>query len=463
MSTVLRGGVFPAGTSVSVYPASSRPLDGQPAGTAVATATVDSSLAVTFSLAPGAYVAHAVVGGADRYSRFLVEDAAVAAAPKVAGVLFSGHSVIEGGPGDTTGAMVANRMTTKYCSLLGASENNIGKGSAGLQIDNSTNSTSGVPTVPWSTSGGWTGIFKALKWSTMAKTSTPLLSPLQVAVLMHAYGDMAITGAENFAAKFKPLLRATLNVLRCGAAYAYDDATIAYSGGTGSTIAATNFSRSGSVHQFATAGGTATITVPSWYPGGLPIDVGGIWVVGGKNFEVEVTINGTRKAAYDLDVAALIDGPAGNNPEWQPWQIRIPASELAAGENTIVLTFVASGTWQAAWFDYWQIESQEPPVIQLAEMYYPETYSDFWLTATPMNAAAVDACNAACEEVAAEYADGRVRFVTGFDAVMSSGGRFQSDGIHPNALGAAELAAVLYDDLMAAGLTPERLARTGVA
>lgn len=394
------------------------------------------------------------------------ETQAASRSAQVAGVLFSGHSVIEGGPGDTTGAMAANRMTTKYCSLLGASENNIGKGSAGLQIDNSTNSTTGVPTVPWSTSGGWTGIFKAMKWSTMAKTSTPLLSPLQVAVLMHAYGDMAITGSANFAAKFKPLLRAVLNVCRCGAAYAYDDATIEYSGGTGSTISATNFSRSGSVHQFAAAGGTATISVPAFYPGGLPIDVGGIWVVGGKNTKVEVTINGTRKTTLDLDIAALIDGPAGNNPEWQPWQIRIPASELAAGANTILLTFVASGSWQAAWFDYWQIEAQEPPIIQLPEMYYPLTYSNFWLTDTPMNAAAVDACNVACAEVAAEYTDGRVRFVTGFDDVMNpvvGTSRFQSDGIHPNALGAALLAAVLHEDLLDAGLTAERLAVTGVA
>lgn len=395
-----------------------------------------------------------------------VRGAAGPTMPQVAGVLLSGHSVIEGGPNDTGGAMLANRMSSKYCSLLGASENNIGKGSAGLQIDNSTNSTTGVPTIPWGTSGGWTGLFKALAWGTMSKSSTPLLSPLQVAVLMHAYGDMAITGAANFAAKFKPLLRAALNVCRCGAVYPYNHGSIAYSGGTGSTISATNFSRSGSVHQFATAGGTVTITVPSWYPGGLPIDVGGIWVVGGKNCKVEVTINGTRKSAYDLDIAALIDGPAGNNPEWQPWQIRIPASELAAGTNTIVLTFVASGTWQAAWFDYWQIEAQETPVVQLPEMYYPLSYTNFWLSGTPMNSAAVDACNAACSEVAAEYADGRVRFVTGFNDVMNPGSgmsRFQPDDIHPNALGAAELAAVLWNDLIDAGLTAERLARTGVA
>ena len=34
---------------------------------------------------------------------------------------------------------------------------------------------------------------------------------------------------------------------------------------------------------------------------------------------------------------------------------------------------------------------------------------------------------------------------------------------HPNALGAAELAAVLWEDLMASGLTAGQLARTGVA
>ena len=248
--------------------------------------------------------------------------------PRFTSLLSAGHSVIEGG-NDTGGAQVANRMTTRLRNLLGISEaapanvydpgeTNVGKGSAGLLIDDSTNSTTGVPAIPWSTSGGWVSIAKKLLLATQARTGLPILSPVQLAVLMHAYGDMAILGPTNFDAVARPVLRAVLRRLRAGAFYKADHASIVYAGGTNSQIAAANYSMGGIVRQFATANGTATITVPAWYPGGLPIDVGGTYTVGASNFKVEVTVNGARKAALDVDVAAFPDAVAGNNPEWLP-------------------------------------------------------------------------------------------------------------------------------------------------
>ena len=128
-----------------------------------------------------------------------------------------------------------------------------------------------------------------------------------------------------------------------------------------------------------------------------------------------------------------------------------------------MLTFVASGTWEAAFFDYWAIEAEEPPIVLLPEMYYPLTYSNFWLTGTPMNAAAVDQVNAAVRTIAAEFPDGRCLYVDGFNEVMNPGSgttRFQPDGIHPNVLGAGELAGVLFAALSP---TAAQLASTGAA
>lgn len=381
--------------------------------------------------------------------------------PCVTGILSAGHSVIEGS-GDTGGSQAANRMTARLALLLGATETNIGKGSMPLFADNSTNSTTGVPAaVTWGTSGGWVSLFKQIVWSTQARAGLPM-SPVQVAVFMQSLADMAVAGPTYFTAFHRPMLRAAINVMRCGAVYEEDHATVVHSGGSSS--AATNYSRGGTLRAF-TAPGTTTISVPAAYPGSLPIDVGGVYVNGATNVKVEVTVNSVRKTSLDLDINALPTPPQGNNPEWSPWQIRIPVSELNAGANTIVLTYVNSGgSFDAAFFDYWQVEAIEPPIILLPEHYYwaPGSYANYWGTATPMTDATVDAVNTLVESVAAEYSDGRVVYVPGInDAINPPGGtaRLQSDGVHPNALGAAAAAAVLYEALPT--LTPALLASTG--
>lgn len=75
MSVTLRGGAFPVGTVVSVYPASSKQLDGPPSGSAVTSGTVDSTGAVSLDPGEGSWVAYALVGSAHRYVGFLVEPA----------------------------------------------------------------------------------------------------------------------------------------------------------------------------------------------------------------------------------------------------------------------------------------------------------------------------------------------------------------------------------------------------
>ena len=157
--------------------------------------------------------------------------------PQVTGILSAGHSVIEGS-GDTADDQAANRMTSRLALLLGATEVNIGNGAMPLFADNSTNSTTGVPAaVTWGTTGGWVSLFKQIIWATQARAGLPM-SPLQVAVFMQSLSDMAVTGTTYFDSFHRPMLRAAINVMRCGAVYEEDHATVVHSGGTSS--AATN-------------------------------------------------------------------------------------------------------------------------------------------------------------------------------------------------------------------------------
>jgi hypothetical protein len=63
--------IFPVGTSVSAYRASQRSAAvGAPGATAADTRTVQADGTLTFTVAPGQYVAYANVGGVDRYINF---------------------------------------------------------------------------------------------------------------------------------------------------------------------------------------------------------------------------------------------------------------------------------------------------------------------------------------------------------------------------------------------------------
>lgn len=350
-----------------------------------------------------------------------------------------GHSIVEGGD-DTWGPQFPNRFTSRLASRLRAQEHNFAKGASALCCDNEPNR----PGALWATEGGWVTVVQTALAE--ARTKAPVLCPRQLVVLMNGHMEWAIAGPERTPALYPVVLRTVLRRLRAGAVYEDDHPSVRVLGPHERFEGRTRNSGTG-LTLLTGERTTVDITVPDWYPGGLAVDVAGVFGEGAKA-DVIISLDGEVLGTHEVTKipSATVDAP---NPEMSPWSYRIPGDRLSAGSHQIRLEYVNVEGWGS--FDYWQIEAQQPPLILLPEA--PD-FPGAWDTApvkSNFNVSSEDreVIDALQRAVAREFEDGSVQYVPLQDLWDPDAPLYSDDLLHPNAYGSDLIAERLYDWVVA--------------
>lgn len=377
--------------------------------------------------------------------------------PPVSKLLVVGHSIPAG---QNENALTGNRFPSVVARLIGATETNVAVGGSALCTDNIANRANAF----WTTSGGWVTAMAANAPNRSAQTdfSGNVTSPLQAVILMHGYNDLGVIGppGQNLANKaaaggvfdttFPPAMVATINRLRAGhLAYVWNgtDSGGALRGATvfdanwtkfaGTGITSTGFA---AFPTAATVGATATITVPSWYPGGLPID---LLFVGSLNNQGSWTIKCDGTTIGTCDGTQILATSDTTTREQTPYSFRVPASALAAAGSHTIQALFAGGT--APYLDSWTIEASTPPLVVIPKMY--KMQQDQSPSGNLASSAAANygvkntdilALNTVLDGIAAGYADGRVITVDTDSIIAQNASLLQTgaDQIHPSMTGA---------------------------
>lgn len=363
-----------------------------------------------------------------------------------------GHSVVEGGD-DTWGPQFPNRFSSRLASRLRAQELNFSKGASALCTDNEPNREGAL----WATEGGWVTVVQTAV--SEARTAPPLLCPRQLVVLMNGHMEVAIAGPERTPDLYPGVLRTVLRRLRAAAVYEDDHASVRILGPSERVETRTRNSGSG-ITLLHGDQATVDIDVPAWYPGGLAIDVAGIYYEDAAA-DVIVSVDGEQIGTFEG--TKLAPATVGHEcPEISPWSYRITGDKLSPGAHKIRLEYVNVKQWGA--FDYWQIEAIQPPLILLPEA---PRMPGLWDTApikSNFNVSEEDriVVDALQRGVAREFTDGSVVYVPIQDLLDPDQPLYTEDDLHPNALGADLIAERLYDAVVA-NWTRDHARGTGTA
>jgi hypothetical protein len=343
-----------------------------------------------------------------------------------------GHSITAGGGASSTNY----RYTTRVAQMLHAQENNKAIGGAILS---------------WGTTGstGDGGYAWFLQNATNTRTAAPYLPNSPAYVIGYGLNDLAALGSSGLT-PFDSALRTVIARARAGAVFeAETAANITFAQGGGASNGWSNVgcfgACSGTDFKFSSVNGnTFTINVPSDFPGGA-IDVGLIANADGTggvvNFTTDAVGSGsidTRNAGASAHTTGLVKRFTG----------------LSAGAHTIVGT-IASATGLVN-IDYWEIESTTPPIVVLPTNPKPVDYSLWNTWPFQPNDSDVSILNNHIRSIAAEF-DSSVVIADMENTLQKDPANFFSDKTHPNDIGNAKLAAVLYKALSTANINSDAL------
>jgi hypothetical protein len=372
-------------------------------------------------------------------------------APRITKLFVPGNSYGVGQ--NEVAAGTGNRIPTVMAGLIGATETNIAVGSSSLCNDNGSNRASAT----WPTSGGWVTMFTNALLKPARTRASQLLSQLQVVAMMHnGFNDMSLIGAPGNTVATQPAaggvfdntypraLRAAIARLRCGH-YGYN-----WNGSDGGTTGGVvtydvNFTKAVNVTVSSTGqavfasviGSTLTLTLPSWYPGGLAVDL--FFVSSNTNNGTwTIAVDGVTHGTHDTTTAIPT---VGSNPEHMPTNYRIPGTALAAGSRVITAT-IATNNGGGQYFDCWTIEAMVPPLIVIDKQprvpagTYPSPPGNL-ASNQPVNynwtEADIIALNQRLDVAASEWLDGRVIAVDTDPLGGTLASNFQADNVHPAA------------------------------
>ncbi|MBO9533543.1 MAG: hypothetical protein J7513_11280 [Solirubrobacteraceae bacterium] len=350
-----------------------------------------------------------------------------------------GHSIVDGGE-DTYGPQWDNRFSSRLAARLRAKELNFAKGASALCCDNEPNR----PGALWATEGGWVTVVQTAL--SEPRVREPLVCPRQLVILMNGHMEWAIAGPERTPKLYPGVLRTVLRRLRSAAVYEDDDPSVRVLGNFERFEGTTRNSGTGLTMLMADQA-VVDIDVPDWYPGGLAIDVAGVYGDGAAA-DVIVSLDGEVIGTHEVTKipTATVGDP---NPELSPWSYRIPGERLTAGAHRIRLEYVNVQGWGS--FDYWQIEAIQPPLILMPEVLELPGSWDTAPIKSNFNVSREDrvVIDALQRGVAREFADGNVQYVPLQDLMDFDAPLYSTDELHPNAWGADLIAERLYDWVIA--------------
>jgi hypothetical protein len=216
--------------------------------------------------------------------------------------------------------------------------------------------------------------------------------------------------------------------------------------GTFTKAANAGISTTGQVAYSSTIGGQLTLTLPSWYPGGLAVDL--YFVSSTTNYgSWTIQLDGVTQGTHDT---TTVIPTTGANAEHTLSSYRIPGSALAAGSRVITAT-IATNTGGGQYFDSWSIEAAVPPLILVMKQprvpAYPQPPGNLaGGSAVNYNWTEADilALNTRLDSYVAEWTDGRVVAVE-TDSLLGGGSAayFQADNIHPAINGAGAIGGAM--------------------
>lgn len=227
----------------------------------------------------------------------------------------------------------------------------------------------------------------------------------------------------------------------------HNDGSIAF--GTGWTTVTTTLYNSGPGFRTCNASGrTVTITVPNAYQG-TPLDL--LYILNGADAaSVAVAVTG----ATTLNVTHTLTGSAqcmtGTYASRNGVTRRLTG--LNAGAHTITLTF--NGVTGTPGFNGWGVEAADPPRVVLPNTPRQPNYAIqayFGIPYVPTDASFAP-WNAALDQLAQEFTDGRVVTVDIDSAFAKRPDLFQIDAMHFSLAG-----ATLAAQLVAAAVSPDEI------
>lgn len=271
---------------------------------------------------------------------------------------------------------------------------------------------------------------------------------------------------------FKEAYKAVISRYRAGSVYEEDDPSISYTGTWSTVLYSSEDAPSGSGTSYKrtnTASSSAFITTPT----DMGLYQSGVWVALGligedSGASASVYLDGVKHG--DVNVGRGTSFGTNFGTGWPNWRTGIvyrlwvptvvdPANADKVLPHSIELRFGASSNSGYLKFDYWQIESPNPPLVLVSSMVQPPNPQGIWASlATP---AVHDTYNGWIQSVVSYFNDPTVRYVdsdtpmggtTATWSLRSNAKYFSTDGLHPNTEGAKVLAEAAMEEAIA-GLT----------
>lgn len=324
-------------------------------------------------------------------------------------ILFAGDSFTAGGNnGDSTTTRFASQTITKLNAALGwsATENNVGSGGARQFL----NVGSGITAIG-------TQVYQAVTLPSAA----PYVSPIQCAVIQASINNLNWTETiADIAGTIMFALKHQIHYLRSGGAYHALGGKVTY-GGSYTTILETDGNWGTGVKRAQANGDTASLAVPSDFPGGT------LYIAGPKTksfggVETVVLDSVTNGTSNNKD-AVITEGS-------QPWVYPLPS--LAAGTHTVGLTtssIASVDNFNGAYF-----EAAVPPYVIVLNTARSPIYPGGTHTTTDTD---VTNSNTGLTTMMSSEFSGATRLVViDVDTILGKiTGNFGADGIHPNSTG----------------------------
>lgn len=198
------------------------------------------------------------------------------------------------------------------------------------------------------------------------------LNPLYL--LWYGINDLAASAIGSadpvIADRFMAPMRLAISRIRCAEIYEQDHVSCIYTGSWGAHSALTS-ANSGATYRAPSAVNAAvTIHVPENFQGGTIVL--GFGAAASQTTEPVWSFTVDGNAAGTLNIRPNYSAVAKNNG----YVKRLTG--LSAGRHTVVATITTLGAGGGSYFDWWGIEAPRPPVVLVAGLNRPYSYSLTW-------------------------------------------------------------------------------------
>lgn len=337
-----------------------------------------------------------------------------------------GHSYMTG-TGATSNHGYFAKMSAMLTDVNGSAVSSTNFGVSGSALAGNTNS-------------GYVTILQDLP---RANGGGPYLQASSLAIIDFFINDPFFYSFTNLDIMFKSALRTSVSRIRAASTGVFEDtdASIAYGANWTQNAGNSAYGSGSTNHSTGTSGSNFTITVPSDFPGGT-IAIGFIAANNSHNVW-SVTVDGGAATTLDTTNLSPTLDASGSALGFVTNGAVMRLAGLTPGTHSIVVT--ANSISGTAYFDYWQVEANEPPLVLIIGQYRLRPGSGRSTTDSQIAQG-----NIWMQAVTAEF-DSLVKFVP-VDTLFNKQAALYYDGLHPSDSGHSMIAAALLRTVDAYGV-----------